>query len=405
MRCAGGEVEPRRVGLSDAAVQSIWRSVERLYATGLHPAMVFCMRVGGEVVVHRSLGHASGNGPQDALFSEPVVCEPDTPFNLFSSSKVVTGVLMHHAAAAGHLDLDDRVMDFIPEFGVRGKEAVTLRDILSHRAGFSRGPEHLTSVEVLSDWDAIIGHLCALEAEAPAGTEVAYHSLTGGFILAEVLHRATGRNIQTYLAEEIREPLGFKYMAYGASEEVIGALARSVWTGPSPRYPVSKWLREALGADVHAVDAFLQDDRVFRHVIPSGNVVATADELCRFFEMLLRGGTLDGVQVMGSETVHEIVRPMPNLGWDKRLKLPMRYSAGCMLGAESVSVFGGQTSKAFGHVGYTQVIGWADPERDLSAAFLNSGKPIFTPEFLLWLNVMRTISAEVPRREAALWPG
>jgi CubicO group peptidase (beta-lactamase class C family) len=69
-----------------------------------------------------------------------------------------------------------------------------------------------------------------------------------------------------------------------------------------------------------------------------------------------------------------------------------------MLGSDTVSVFGIQTPRAFGHVGYTHVIGWADPERELSVAFLNSGKPVFTPEFLIWLNVMRTISARVPRR-------
>jgi len=398
MRSAGEEVEPRRVGLSEADVQSMWRAVERLYGTGLHPAMVICIRVRGQVVLHRSLGHASGNGPQDPFFGEPMACEPHTPFNLFSASKVVTGLLMHQAAVEGHLDLDGRVADYIPEFGKRGKEAVTIRDVLSHRAGFSRGPENLTNVDVLNDWSALIGHLCDLEAEAPAGTETSYHALTGGFILAEVLHRATGSDIQTYLTKTIREPMGFEHFAYGAPDSVLPRVARSVWTGPRPRYPISKWFKEALGTDVESVDSFFRDDRLMRHVIPSGNIVATASEVCRFFEMLLRGGTWEGVQVLSPEAVREAVRPMPSLGWDKALKLPMRYSAGCMLGSRAVSVFGIQTPRAFGHVGYTHVVGWADPERDLSVAFLNSGKPIFTPEFLIWLNVMRTISARVPRR-------
>ncbi len=153
------------------------------------------------------------------------------------------------------------------------------------------------------------------------------------------------------------------------------------------------------------MDAFFQDDRLLQHVIPSGNIVASADDLCRLFAMILGRGTLDGVQVLDPEAVRELVTPMPYLGWDRNLKLPIRYSAGCMLGASPLSVFGVKTAKAFGHVGYTQVVGWADPERDLSVAFLNSGKPIFTPEFLLWINVMRTISSRVPRRPAPDWPG
>ncbi len=63
----------------------------------------------------------------------------------------------------------------------------------------------------------------------------------------------------------------------------------------------------------------------------------------------------------------------------------MRHSAGFMLGADAMSLFGPDTDKAFGHLGFTNVFGWADPERDLSVGLITSGKPILHPGLpLLW---------------------
>ena len=85
---------------------------------------------------------------------------------------------------------------------------------------------------------------------------------------------------------------------------------------------------------------------------------------------------------------------------DRVILLPLRYSMGFMLGGRRLSFYGPATPRAFGHLGFTNVLYWADPERDLSVAFLNSGKPMFTPEALAWFAVMRTISHRVPRTPA-----
>jgi CubicO group peptidase (beta-lactamase class C family) len=82
---------------------------------------------------------------------------------------------------------------------------------------------------------------------------------------------------------------------------------------------------------------------------------------------------------------------------DSFLGLPVRYGMGFMLGAKRFSPYGAHTDHAYGHIGFTNVVGWADPDRDMSVALLTSGKPFITLEQLHWLNVPYTIAKRVPR--------
>ena len=58
---------------------------------------------------------------------------------------------------------------------------------------------------------------------------------------------------------------------------------------------------------------------------------------------------------------------------------------------------GRRTPRAFGHLGFTNVLAWADPERDISVALMNTGKPLLTPELVLWMRIMWAISDGIPR--------
>ena len=131
--------------------------------------------------------------------------------------------------------------------------------------------------------------------------------------------------------------------------------------------------------------------------MPSGNVVAPPHEIGRFFELLLRGGTLDGVKVFDERTIARAVAPQGRRQIDRIILLPLRYGLGFMLGSRTLSFFGRRSARAFGHLGFTNVLAWADPERDISVAFMNNGKPFVTPELVVWLNIMRVIANEIPR--------
>ena len=74
---------------------------------------------------------------------------------------------------------------------------------------------------------------------------------------------------------------------------------------------------------------------------------------------------------------------------------------GFMLGADHASIYGAHTPRAFGHLGFTSCVTYADPERDISVALLTSGKPFVTLSQLRWLNVMRVIAKRCPRQQSA----
>ena len=108
--------------------------------------------------------------------------------------------------------------------------------------------------------------------------------------------------------------------------------------------------------------------------------MTTANELSRFFELMRRGGELDGVRVLEPRTIRRALTEQSHLEIDFSLGFPTRFSYGLMLGAQLLSLYGPDTEHAFGHLGFTNIIGWADPERALSAALITSGKPVFYPE-------------------------
>jgi CubicO group peptidase (beta-lactamase class C family) len=83
--------------------------------------------------------------------------------------------------------------------------------------------------------------------------------------------------------------------------------------------------------------------------------------------------------------------------FDLTLGAPLRHSSGFMLGARALSLFGPDTEQAFGHLGFTNVLGWADPARGLSVGLITSGKPVLHPSLAdLWA-LTRRIGLEARR--------
>ena len=143
-------------------------------------------------------------------------------------------------------------------------------------------------------------------------------------------------------------------------------------------------LTRALGAPVEQVVALARDPRFLAGIIPSANVVVDgARAVARFFECLRCDGALDGVRVFEPRTVHRATSEQSFWEVDFTLGAPIRYGLGFMLaGRLAAALRARRGPNAFGHYGFTNVIGWADPDRELSAALLTSGKPFLNVE--LW---------------------
>ena len=391
------EVAPETAGLRKSDIDAIWSSVVMYYRRRLNPAIQLCIRRGGKVVLDRSIGHRVGNAPTDPPDAPLELATPDTLFNFFSGSKAMAAMLVHLLHEQGLIHIDEPVATFIPEFGRHRKHRITVKEVLSHHAGIPAAPTESMNLDYLADEGRLLEAICDLRPVHRPGMHPAYHALTGGFIFAEIIKRVTGGDARAYLTKYIREPLGFKDLNFGVAPKDLDRVAMNAFTGPEPAWPAQDLLIRALGKPMRELVELSNDPRFLTAIVPAGNVIATANEVSRFFEILLNKGTLDGVRVFQSRTVEAATKPVVRGKIDRMLFLPVPYSSGFMLSGRHVGFYGPNTPQAFGHLGFTNVLGWADPERDVSACLMTSGKPFITAELLVWMNVMRTIAAHIPR--------
>jgi CubicO group peptidase (beta-lactamase class C family) len=394
------EVEAGNADLDPQAVERIWASVLRYYRRGLHPAMALSLRVRGKVVLDRSVGYARGNGPDDPPGTPLIEASPDTPFNLFSASKPITAMLVLGLVERGELGLDDPVARFLPELDSAGKRDITVRHVLSHRAGLPGVPDGGVSLDRLADHAYFRAALRDGHLDTVPGSNSAYHALSGGYLLWELVRAVSGRCLKGLQEEWVCKPMGLKLMNYGLPEAYRPARAVDVFTGPPVIYPVTRMLQKSLGVGIDSLIETVNDPRFLDAVVPSANVFASANEACLYFEMLRLGGGFDSAPIFETATIERATKAQHFSEFDSVIRLPIDYGLGFMLGNDLVSLFGPRTGGAFGHMGFTNILVWADPRRQLSGAFLSSGKPLMTPEILLWVNVVRTIAAQVPRRAA-----
>lgn len=217
-------------GVDHEAIERIWQATLALYRTGTMPAIQLCIRRRGRVVLNRSIGHARGNAPGDPPELEKTPVTPGTPINVFSAAKLVTAMLIHKLDERGVLHLEDRVCDFIPPFAQHRKQWITLRHLLSHQAGIPNIPRGAMDLDLLSRPDDLTRLLCEMEPETRAGSLVAYHAISTGFLLAEVVRRATGRSIRDLLESEFREPMGLQWLHYGVAPEDVDRVAQNAFT-------------------------------------------------------------------------------------------------------------------------------------------------------------------------------
>ena len=391
------EADPRAGGLSRDQVEQMWGAVVKLYETGLHPAIGLCVRRRGYVILDRAVGHLRGNAPTDPPDVPRVPIRYDSLFNIYSAAKAVTAMLVHLADERGQLHLDDPVAEYIPEFSAHGKGTITIRHILTHRAGIPAVPGQKITLDMIADPQRIVDVICRAKPMSVAGRRLSYHAVTGGYVLAEVLRRVTGKDLRQLMRDDVRGPLNMASFDYGVARSDCDRVAENAFSGAPALPPYSWMLERSLGVDIHEAARMSNDPRYLTALVPSANLVGTAEEGSRFFELLLRGGTLDGVRVFDRRTVRRAVAEQSYLEVDSIMGVPVRYGMGFMLGANWFSLYGAHTPHAFGHIGFTAVALYADPDRDISVSLMTSGKPFITPGQLTWLNVARTIARVCPR--------
>ena len=203
--------------------QAIEGDVERK----LYDGAVTIVSVGGKVVFEQATGFA------DRSAAKPM--RLDSVFPIFSISKSLNAVLVLQRVERGEARLNTPVSEIIPEFGARGKQRITLGQLLSHSGGL---PASFPAVPVdkIGDLDAVVAAVCDVTLEAVPGEEVSYSPIMAHAVLGQCVRRLDGgkRRLRDIAREELLEPLGMADTALGATPALA---ARAVMPRVSDESP------------------------------------------------------------------------------------------------------------------------------------------------------------------------
>jgi len=198
--------------------QKIQGAVDELVESGTERGLQVAVYRDGEQVVDAVAGVA------DPETGRPVAS--DTPFYAYSVGKGATSAVAHVLVERGLFGYDTPVVELWPEFGAHGKEGATVRHVLTHTVGVPGIPAD-TTPEDLCDWDRMCAAIADSEPWWEPGTKTAYHAYPFGYIVGEIVRRATGRPISQVLREDVAGPLGVPDEIYfGMPESELGRLAR-----------------------------------------------------------------------------------------------------------------------------------------------------------------------------------
>ncbi|HEY8985004.1 MAG TPA: serine hydrolase domain-containing protein [Streptomyces sp.] len=134
----------------------------------------------------------------------------DSLFGVFSSTKGAAHLVVALLVQDGTLELDRRVTYYWPEFGAEGKGQLTLRDLITHRAGVVGLDAGFSEAE-LADDRLMAERLADQRPFWRPGTAFGYHALVIGALTGEVVRRATGRSLQEVFEDRVRAPYGLDF--------------------------------------------------------------------------------------------------------------------------------------------------------------------------------------------------
>jgi len=344
-----------------------------------------CVYVDGRAVVDLWGGFA------DAARTRPWA--RDTIVSVASTTKGMTSLCAHVLVERGRLDLDAPVARYWPEFARGGKESISVRWLLSHRAGLPAVRRDLAT-EALFDWNAFTAALVETDPWWEPGTRHGYHSRTFGYLVGEVIRRVAGQTVGQFLRTEVAGPLGAEfYIGVPASEDARAAeiLAPRRLASSEP----TRFERLAQDPASMAARAFFNpssppdvlNTRAWRAAeIPASNGHTTARAVARIYGALAAGGALDGVRLLRASTIDAAIVEQSR-GGDAILGVPSRFALGFMLPLrEHFLEFGfgpqpfGPSPRAFGHWGMGGSVGFADLDGRVGFGFVMNQQKAGTPE-------------------------
>lgn len=341
-------VDPASVGVDPARLDVFLRRARLEVEQGPLPSVQVAAAKDGKLVAFETYGDAP----------------PDARYVLQSVGRTVVAGTIWKVIDEGLLSVDERVGDVIPEFATNGKEIVTVKQVLTHTAGFPFAPlgypkmlERSRRLEAMSKW----------RLDYEPGSRFQYHLTGAAWVIAELVERRTGMPFADYFRAEIVEPLGLGFVLPVPADRYDDLVAAPVaFDRVSDDQTVDPW-----------GPWYLANADVLAGGEPSHSIIGSAADVALFSQALFHSGLWSREIVAEGTRVHVCEAPAGDKLYGGST---VKTSIGLFLtvcGEERGSWIPATGSDAtFGSGGAPCQLGFMDPEAGTSFAFLTNGYPV-----------------------------
>ena len=292
---------------------------------------------------------------------------PDTLVDFYSVGKAFVALLALRLADRGLIGLDDPVVSAWPEFGAGGKDGVTLRQALCHRAGVPAIRQPLSNVD-LWRWDRMTGALAASAPWWEPGTRHTYHTNTYGHLIGEVVLRLGGESCGQQL-RSLAGPLGADVW-FGVPRHLHSRCADIVWKGSSE---IAIDFGELAGDELMTMLSYFNpagyssvgvvNTQSWRSaVVPATNGHGTARGIALLYAALMAPPGLLSADLLAEAAAPQSTGFCPILGEEVTFGLGFAPTT-------SRRPFG-PNPNSFGHFGTGGAVGFADPEAGIAFGYV-----------------------------------
>lgn len=349
-------------GFEPTRVERIYTFLTTAVVEGHIPGAALQLGRAGRFLAPRAFGQMgpSPNAPPT---------QPDTIFLTASVTKPVTVTAVMLLVERGALLLDDPVYTILPEFGNQGKEAVTVRHLMTHSSGLpDMLPNNIALRQAHAPLTEFYRQICELPLDFAPGTQLQYQSC-GTATLAMIAERITGIALPAFLHQEFFAPLGMKDTALGVQQ-----------------LPHDRIAHVHVGADMLGTDWGWNTPYWWNLGVPWGGMFSTVRDMARFCQMFLNGGELEGVRVLSPATVAAMTtdQTSANSNIPAAVRAQQAWGLGWRLMPTSTWFYSGNllAPGSYGHGGATGTVVWVDPVREVVCT-LFTNEPAVQSERLL----------------------
>ena len=273
---------------------------------------------------------------------------PHTFYDIASLTKVVATTTAAMICYDRKLfSLDDKVVKQIPEFGVNGKESITIKNLLLHNSGL---PAWKKFYSRNLNYQDVLNEIYNSELEYETGKSTVYSDL-GFVILGKIIEKVTRKRLDAFCEDDIFIPLKMGSTFYNPNDSLKKLCA--------PTETDNYWRMKTLQGEVHD-----ETSSMLNGVAGHAGLFSTASDISKLMSVQMNNGKLDKKQFIKQSTIELFTKRYSNestraFGWDTK--------------SDSGSSAGKYFSKnSFGHTGYAGTSIWADPDKNLFVVFFTN---------------------------------